>query len=91
MKAIRRRKSILRLRTNRRHRSGTNVQSRWKSKLFSKKIIVNAIRQFSCRELPKPIKFTPKINRAFNQKKRNPTCAECKRDFTAFCRKETAT
>jgi hypothetical protein len=55
--------------TNRRHHTGTNVQSRWQCKLFSKEIIVDAIRQFSCPELPKPIKVHAEINRAFNQKK----------------------
>src|SRR6266550_1681407 len=90
MKAIRSRKSIVRLRTNRRHRSSTNVQSRSKSKPFSKNI-VKAMSQFSCPELPKPIRVHADLNRVFNQKKQNQICAGCNRAFSAFCRRETAT
>ena len=56
-----------------------------------KKIIANAIRQFSCPELPKSIKGHAEINRALNQKKQNSIRAGCDCGFAAFYCKETAT
>src|SRR5438270_9292440 len=56
-----------------------------------KKILWTQIRQFSCLELPKPIKVHAETNRAFSQKKENPIYAGCDRGFAAFCYGETAT
>jgi hypothetical protein len=57
------------------------------------KNIVGAIRQFSCPELPKPIKVQDESNfrRVFNQKTQDPTRAGRNRGFAAFYRRETAT
>jgi hypothetical protein len=55
-----------------------------------KKITVDATRQFSCPELPKPIKVHAEINRASNQKKQNPSRAGCDGCFAPFCCTETA-
>jgi hypothetical protein len=58
-----------------------------------KKIIANAIRQFSCPELPKPIKVHAEQNfrRVFSQKKQDPIRAGCDGGFAAFCCRETET
>jgi hypothetical protein len=58
-----------------------------------KKNILGAIRQFSCPELPKPIKVQDESNfgRVFNQETQNPIRAVRNRCFAAFYRRETAT
>jgi hypothetical protein len=54
---------------------------------------MGAIRQFSCPELPKPIKVQDESNfgRVFNQETQNPIRAVRNRCFAAFYRRETAT
>jgi hypothetical protein len=53
------------------------------------KNIMDAISQFSCWELPKPIKVRTEISRA--QKKQNPIRAGFDRRLAAFRCRETAT